>query len=152
ASQLDATLRASQVAVHPEGARPMAMGWMIAPLNDAQVLVHEGGTGGFSSFVAFHADRSRGVVVLSDTALTSLGGLSTIGLHLLDPRIPPGGPGLAIDPPVELLDKLVGEYRLQGGMRMTLRRQDDALEIQAEGQPAFLMGFDSAGDFYPLAF
>jgi CubicO group peptidase (beta-lactamase class C family) len=152
ASPLDAAIRSSQQPIHPEGARPMAMGWMIAPLNGQPVLVHEGGTGGFSSFVAFNADHSRGVIVLSDTALTSLGGLSSVGLHLLDQRIPLGKPRLAMDPPVELLDKLVGEYRLQGAMKMHLRRQGGALEIQAEGQPAFVMGYDSEGDFYPLAF
>lgn len=149
---LDAAITASQRPIHPPEGRDMAMGWMIAPLNGAQVLVHEGGTGGFSAFVAFRADRSRGVVVLSDTALTSLGGLSSMGLHLLDERVPLGKPRLAQPAPMELLDKLVGDYRLQGGMKMSLRRQGEALTIQAEGQPAFVMGYDSAGDFYPQAF
>lgn len=151
-SALDAVIERSQQPVNPAEGRPMAMGWMIAPLNGDKVLVHEGGTGGFSSFVAFRADHSRGVVVLSDTALTSLGGLSSMALHLLDESVPLGKPRVAVSPPVELLDKLVGDYRLQGAMKMSLRRKDGALEIQAEGQPAFAMGYDSAGDFYPLAF
>lgn len=151
-SALAEAIARSQQPIHTPEGRPMAMGWMIAPLNGAQVLVHEGGTGGFSSFVAFRADHSRGVVVLSDTALTSLGGLSTVALHLLDEGVPLGKPRVAVDPPVELLDKLVGDYRLQGAMKMSLRRKDGALEIQAEGQPAFAMGYDSAGDFYPLDF
>jgi D-alanyl-D-alanine-carboxypeptidase/D-alanyl-D-alanine-endopeptidase len=130
----------------------MAMAWMIAPLNDARILVHEGGTGGFSSFVGFRADRGRGVVVLSDTALTSMGGLSSVALHLLDARVPMGEPRATLQAPAELIDRLVGDYRLQGGLAMQLRREGDALVIQASGQPAFEMGFDSAGDFYPLAF
>ncbi|MCK7593423.1 serine hydrolase domain-containing protein [Pseudomarimonas salicorniae] len=151
-SPLDASIRASQQPVHVEGQPPMAMGWMIAPLNGARVLAHEGGTGGFSSFVAFRADRSRGVVVLSDTAMTSLGGLGSVGLHLLDERVPLGEPRRVASPPVELLDKLAGDWRLEGGLKMSLRQRDGALEIQAEGQPAFEMRYDSAGDFYPLAF
>lgn len=135
-----------------QAGRTMGMGWMVAPLNGNAVHVHEGGTGGFSSFVAFDRDRGRGVVILSDTALTATGGLSGLGLHLIDERVPISGKRVAQAAPAELIDELAGEYRLGGGLKMTLRRKGDALEIQAEGQPAFEMGFDSAGDFYPLAF
>lgn len=135
------------------GGQPtMAMNWMIAPLNGRTVHVHEGGTGGFSSLVAFDREAGRGVVVLSDTALHSLGGLGSIALHLLDPSVPLGGPRVATPAPAALVDALVGEYQLQGAMNMSLRRKGDALEIQAQGQPAFVLGHDSAGDFYPLAF
>jgi serine-type D-Ala-D-Ala carboxypeptidase/endopeptidase len=33
-----------------------------------------------------------------------------------------------------------------------LRHKGSALTIQADGQPEFEMGYDSAGDFYPLQF
>jgi serine-type D-Ala-D-Ala carboxypeptidase/endopeptidase len=151
-SPLAASIAASQQSLGLESGPPMAMGWMIAPLNGAQILVHEGGTAGFSSFVGFRADHTRGVVVLSDTALTSLGGLSSVALHLLDQRVPMGAPRIAQAAPPDLIEALVGDYQLEGGLRMSLRRRGDALEIQAEGQPAFVMGYDSAGDFYPLAF
>lgn len=147
-----ARLRAGQQAVDGVGGRPMAWGWMLAPLNGHQIHVHEGGTGGYSSFVGFDSARERGVVVLSDTALTSLGGLGSLALHLLDAKVPLGAPRTVAAPPVELLDQLAGEWVLEGGLRMSLRRKGEALEIQAAGQPAFAMGYDSAGDFYPLAF
>jgi hypothetical protein len=135
------------------GGQPnMGMGWMIAPLNGRRVLVHEGGTGGFSSMVAFDEETKRGVVVLSDTALHSLGGLGSLGLHLLDPAVPLGEPRREATPPAGLVEKLVGGYQLQGMMKMQVRRKGEGIEIQAEGQPAFEMGYDSAGDFYPLAF
>lgn len=145
-------LELTQQPLWTAGQPTMAMNWMIAPLNGRQVHVHEGGTGGFSSMVAFDREAGRGVVVLSDTALHSLGGLGSIGLHLLDPAVPLGGPRVASPAPVALVEALVGEYQLQGAMKMTLRRTGDALEIQAQGQPPFAMGHDSAGDFYPLAF
>lgn len=159
---LDADLRATHAAVANDAQAPMAMHWLRANLNGREFITHEGGTGGFSSFVAFDPARRTGVVILSDTALHSLGGLSSVGLHLLDPKAPLGKPRKAVKAPAELLDALVGEYRLQGAMKMHLRRKGDALEsdalesnileIQAEGQPAFEMGYDDAGDFYPLAF
>ncbi|PRH83752.1 serine hydrolase domain-containing protein [Arenimonas caeni] len=135
------------------GGRPeMGMGWIIAPLNERRVHVHEGGTGGFTSMVVFDRQAGRGVVVLSDTAQHSLGGLGSLGLHLLDPAVPLGVPRREATAPGELLDALAGDYQLQGAMKMSVRRKQDALEIQAEGQPPFAMGYDSAGDFYPLAF
>lgn len=151
-TKLEASITRSQQALSLGEGPTMAMGWMIAPLNEAQILVHEGGTGGFSSFVGFSADHSRGVVVLSDTALTSLGGLSSVALHLLDARVPMGEPRLLAQAPASLIDALVGDYRLQGGLGMQLRREGESLVIQASGQPPFEMGFDSAGDFFPKAF
>lgn len=147
-----ARLRAGQQVVDGVEGRPMAWGWMLAPLNGQQIHVHEGGTGGYSSFVGFDAARQRGVVVLSDTALSSLGGLGSLALHLLDETVPLGAPRTVATPSVELLDQLAGDWLLEGGLRMSLRRKGQALEIQAAGQPAFVMGYDSAGDFYPLAF
>jgi len=41
---------------------------------------------------------------------------------------------------------------LKSGLGADLRRKGDVLTIQADGQPEFEMGYDSAGDFYPLAF
>ena len=151
-SSASAAIKATHEPLSSADGQRIAWGWMLAPLNGREFLVHEGGTGGFSAFAAFSRDGERAAVVLSDTALTSLGGLSSIGLHLLDPKVPVGPPRRETEPDAKLLDALVGRYRLQSGLNMELRRKGDALEIQAEGQPAFLMGYDSAGDFYPQAF
>lgn len=138
--------------VDTPAAAPIAMHWMRATLNGRDLLVHEGGTGGFSSFVAFDPVAKRGVVILSDTALHSLGGLGSLGRHLLDPSVPNGKPRRSATPPAELRDALVGEYQLANGMRMTLRAKGDGLEVQVPGQPAFVLGYDDAGEFHPLAF
>ena len=150
--ELQPVLELTRQPAWTQGQPNMGMGWMLAPLNGRRVHAHEGGTGGFSSMVVFDREAGRGVVVLSDTALHSLGGLGSLGLHLLDPSVPLGEPRREAKAPAELLDALAGDYQLQGMMKMSLRRKGDALEIQAEGQPAFAMGYDSAGDFYPRAF
>jgi len=149
---ISAALALSQEPVGTAGGPAMAMNWMLAPLNGRTLHVHEGGTGGFSSFVSFDKARGRGVVVLSDTALHSLGGLGSLALHLADESVPVGKPRKAVAADPALLDALAGEYALQGGMKMTLSRKDDHLVIQVPGQPAFQMAHDDAGDFYPLAF
>ena len=61
--------------------------------------------------------------MLSDTALTSIGGLGTLGLHLLDPSVPVGTPRIVATADAKLIDALVGRYRLQGGLGMELRHK-----------------------------
>lgn len=92
-SSADAALALGREPQPMPAGQPMAINWLLAPLGDRQVHVHEGGTGGFSSFVALDVSRNRGVVVLSDTSLFSLGGVgASLGMHLVDAGIPLGAP------------------------------------------------------------
>ncbi len=131
---------------------PMAMNWMLAPVGDRTVHVHEGGTGGFSSFVAFDTQRERGVVILSDTTWNSIGSLGSLGQHLVDASMPLGKPRKVTAPDPAVLDALAGDYQLAGGPRMSVKRKGDALVIHPQGQAEYEMGYDSEGDFYPLQF
>jgi CubicO group peptidase (beta-lactamase class C family) len=129
----------------------MGMNWIIRPAANGHIVIaHEGGTGGYSSLVAFDRTAKRAVVLLSDTALTSVGGLGTLARHLLNPSVPVGAPRIVATPDAQLIDALVGRYRLQNGLGVALRHKGNSLVIQADGQPEFEMGYDSAGDFYPL--
>ncbi|GAB3734987.1 serine hydrolase [Silanimonas algicola] len=151
----DAVAVKAVVATHAEQStvgQPMGLGWMRAPLNGRPLLVHEGGTGGFSSFIAIDTERDRAVVALADTSLANLGGLGDAVLPLLDASIPVGKPRAIVATPVEALAALVGEYRLSNGMAMTLSGRDGVLWVQVPGQPAFAMRQDSRGDFFPAAF
>lgn len=148
-ARLDAALKAT---LAPQrGAPSMGMNWMLRPWNGKTMAAHEGGTYGFSSLVAFVPGMRRGVVILSDTALGSTGGLGALGLHLLDPSQPAPKPRRRIAAPAALLEALEGEYALDGGLRMQLKRRDGALWAQVPGQPAIELAHDDAGDFYPLS-
>lgn len=142
---------ALELAQQPVSAQPpMAMNWMLAKVGTRTVHAHEGGTGGFSSFVSVDKEKQRGVVILSDTAWSAIGSLESLSLHLVDASFPLGKPRKLTAPGAELLDALVGEYQLQGAMKMTLRQRDGALFIQAAGQGEYQMAYDDAGDFFPL--
>jgi hypothetical protein len=130
----------------------MGMNWIIATRNGRTRIEHSGGTGGYSSYAGFDRAAKRAVILLSDTALTASGGLPALGAHLLDPSIVVGAPHVVAVPDATLLDALVGKFRLKGGLGIELRHKGDGLTIQADGQPEFEMGYDSAGDFYPLKF
>jgi len=151
-STISPALKITQQKVKTDTNTNMAMNWMLAPLDAHFVHLHEGGTGGFSAFTAFDLEKQRGVVILSDTALTSVGGLGSLGNHLLDSRLPLGKARKAKQPDAELLKAIVGDYDLMPGMKMALTEKDGKLFTQATGQAKFEMGYDSAGDFYPLDF
>lgn len=141
---LDADFALTHVAVPGAAKTPMAMHWMIAQLNGRSFLAHEGGTGGFSSFVAFDPKQTFGVVILSDTALHAVGGLGSLGLHLLDDRVPLGKPlkpeadaGPAPMLSAADLEAYAGEYPLMPGFALTVRAEGATLTAQATGQGAF---------------
>ena len=133
------------------GAR-MAMNWFLDSGAAGGQLTHGGGTGGYASLVIIEPGTNRAVVLLSDTSDADIGALNTIGAHLLDSKKVLREPRRVATPPAALLDALVGRFRLSSGLGMTLRRRGDALAIQADGQPEFVMGYDSAADFYALLF
>ncbi len=151
-SSISPALKMTQQEIKTDANNKIAMNWMLAPLDAHQIYLHEGGTGGFSAFAAFDLEKQKGVVILSDTALTSMGGLSSLGNHLLDSRLPLGKARKVTKPDADLLKALVGNYDLMPGMKMELSEKDGRLFTQATGQPKFEMGYDSAGDFYPLDF
>lgn len=130
----------------------IGMFWLRAPLADREVVIHEGATGGGYALVMLDPAQRQGVVILADTALAGLGGLSSLGLHLLDANVPPGQARREQPAPAARIDALVGRYQMRGGPKLELRRRGDALEVQAQGQPAFALGYDSAGDFFVRAF
>ncbi len=147
----------THVAIDTPSNAKTAMQWMRATLNGREFLAHEGGTGGFSSFVAFDPKKRYGVVILSDTALHGMGGLGSLGLHLLDARVPLGKPALPeVDTgPVTTLsaDDLkayAGEYALMPNFALTVRVDGMVLTAQATGQGAFPLT-PKAKDFFAFA-
>lgn len=151
-SAISPALKLTQQIVKTDASNKMGMNWMLAPFDSHFVYTHGGGTGGFSAHVAFDLDTKRGVVILSDTALTSVGGLSSLSNHLQDARLPLGKARTVKTPDSALLTALRGEYDVRPGMKLTVSLDENKLFIQATGQPKFEMGYDSEGDFFPLAF
>ncbi len=152
-SRITPALARTQQQVASVDGHTMGMNWeILSTANGHTIIMHPGETGGYSSFVALDRAADRAVVLLSDTALTELGGLRRLGLHLLDRSLPAGAPRTVATADGKLIDALVGRYRYQNGFAVELRGRGDALTIQADGQPEFEMGHDSAGDFYALKF
>lgn len=143
----------THVTVLKPSGQDMGMNWVRRDINGKLTLMHEGGTGGFSSLIMLDKSAKSGLVMLSDTALANLGGLSNIAFSLMNPSIPTPQPRLRLAAPTDLLSTLSGEYELgDTGMNMVLWHKNGTLYGQASGQNQFQMAYDSHGDFYPLGF
>lgn len=144
---LAARLRMTQ---QPLTAR-FAMNWALARAGGRDLLVHEGGTGGFSSFVGIDPSAHRGVVILADTALTDLDGLGDVGMALLGADSPIAPPRRAIPVPAPLLRAMPGDFDM-GPLKAHVRADGARLFAQATGQAEFELLADDHGDLYPSTF
>ncbi|MDB4905458.1 MAG: ampH [Gemmatimonadetes bacterium] len=130
----------------------IALGWLIGGTAEHPIWWHNGGTGGFRSFVAFDPNRQVAVVVLANSALSP----DDIGLHIMNPLLPIVMP---VVPPrtrvtvvAEDLDRLVGEYAMTPAMTLTISRVGAVLYGQATGQGRFPLSAASPTRFvFPAA-
>ena len=75
------------------GGGGIALGWLVTKPSDDEIVGHNGGTGGYRSFIGYDAKTRVGVVVLSNTSTASGG--DDIGIDLLDSHL------LLLPPPKE---------------------------------------------------
>ena len=131
----------------------IGLGWNIL----GEIVWHDGGTGGFRSFVGYDPKARVGVVALSN-ALT-LSGVDDISIHLLNPKAPLAN----LDPPKQhtkipmdprLLDHYTGRYQLPDRILEIMRNGDRLFaQVTAVGGkrmagPAFEMFAESESIFF----
>lgn len=127
----------------------IGLGWLIVKPSSEEIVWHNGGTGGYRSFVGFEPKAGVGVVVLSNTFTAA--GIDDIGMHLLDSHVPLLPPPkehkeIAVDP--KLFDGYVGQYQLAPNFILTITREGDQLFAQATGQPKVQIFPSSAREFF----
>jgi CubicO group peptidase (beta-lactamase class C family) len=140
-AEVCADLAATHIARHDTGQVPGQIGlaWHIRTGKDVEVVWHNGGTGGFHSFVAFDKKRRTAVVVLHNSAAN----IDDIGFHLLDaqfalvPATPPAKPRVAIRVAAATIEAYVGEYALTPTFVIAVTREGEQLFAKATGQPRF---------------
>ncbi|MCC6539944.1 MAG: serine hydrolase [Bryobacterales bacterium] len=113
----------------------VGLGWMIAKVGGAEMVWHNGGTGGFVSFAGFDPQARVGVVVLSNTAGSP--GVDDLGRHLLNSNLPLAEEKrerqqISFDP--KRFDAFTGAYRLAPGFALFITREGERFFAQATGQ------------------
>ena len=118
----------------------VALAWHILTADGKEIVWHNGGTGGYRSFIGFDPKSRTGVVVLSNAETGA--GVDDIGRHLLDVKLPLMKPPsehqeVHVDP--KIFDGYVGVYQLTPQFLIRITREGDHLYGQATGQEKFEM-------------
>ncbi len=137
----------------PAGAPNMAIGlnWIRLRAGGDTIVWHNGGTGGYRTFIGFEPSRKIGVVVLTNSGGA---GADDIGLHLLNPALPlapkPTPPKVrtAIDVPADVLARYVGSYELTPSFSLDVTVHGDSLYLHPTGQPTFRLWPETEMDYF----
>jgi len=114
-----------------DGNMRIGLGWLTLPGGGGRW--HNGGTGGFRSFIGFTDGGARGIVVLTNSGGV---GVDEIGFHALKPAIPLPAIRQKITLAPRLLDEYVGAYALGPEVPIEIMRRNDGLYFEPAGQSA----------------
>jgi serine-type D-Ala-D-Ala carboxypeptidase/endopeptidase len=150
-SPLAPSMAAMIAARRPTGSPNLevALAWHIWTRDGHEIIWHNGGTGGYRTWIGFEPNTRTGVVVLSNT--TTSAGVDDIGLHLLDPAVPllqPAKERHEVKVDAAVLEKYTGRYQFAPSFIITVTRQGDQLFAQATDQPRFEIFAESPREFF----
>lgn len=136
----------------PAAGMEIALGWHILTREGDPVIWHNGGTGGFRTFIGYVPKSGLGIVVLSNTSTAA--GVDDIGMYLLGARqalAPPPPPApthtqVSVEPAV--LEGYVGRYQLTPALVLGIVREGARLFAQATGQGRFEIYPESDRTFF----
>jgi len=149
---LNETLAKTHTPRHPAGKDlEISLGWHMLKKYDSEIIWHNGGTGGYRSFIGFDKKSGTGVVVLSNTGY----GCDDIGLHILNAKYELAKPKpkntterIEIDLDPKIFDAYVGEYELTQSILFTISREANRFFVQLTGQNKLEMFPESETKFF----
>jgi CubicO group peptidase (beta-lactamase class C family) len=149
-----AAAMAAEVSIRrPAGSPDMeiAYGWHVQTKNGNSIVWHNGGTGGYRSYMGFDAKSRAGVVVLSN--ISTAAGPDDIGRHLLDASYPlekvePVKEHQEVSVDTKVFDNYLGSYQLAPSVIIAITREGDRMFGQVTGQPKFQLFPESERKFF----
>lgn len=128
------------------GSVQIGLAWHRLSAFGAEIVMHNGGTGGYRSFTGFDPAMRAGVVVLSNTA----GDVDDIGLHLLNRgfNLKPVVRHTEVAVDTMRLEQLTGRYALAPTFVLTVTREGGALFVQATNQGRLRVYPESDSTFF----
>jgi len=125
----------------------IGLSWHILGYRAATTLMHDGGTGGFSSFIGLQPAKGTAAVVLSNSSAETV---SDIGLHLIHKRMrlsPPPKQRTAITLPAAVLERYAGVYEMAGA-RVEITRSCDGLSAKVAGAGTYRLYAEAENEFF----
>lgn len=118
------------LAVHAETGGPdhMGYGWFVREVDGEPVYWHDGGTGGYRSFLGVQPARGRGIVILAarDQEVDGIGLGWLQGLFEASDPVATGKVSVA---------DYVGDYPIMPQFVLAISATDGTLQVQGTGQP-----------------
>lgn len=133
------------------GGMRIGLNWMTWYAGGDTIVWHNGGTGGYRTFLGLEPSRRIAVVVMTNTGGA---GADDIGRHILNPALPltpkppPPKQRTAIEVNADVLARYVGAYQLSPSFMLDISLKDGALYVQPTGQPVFRLWPESETDFF----
>jgi CubicO group peptidase (beta-lactamase class C family) len=129
----------------------IGLNWIIVHAGADTIVWHNGGTGGYRTFIGLEPSRGTAVVVMTNTGGA---GADDIGMHLLDPAIPlapkpaPPKKHTAIELPAGVMARYVGVFQLTPQFALEVTLRDGALYVHPTDQPVFRLWPETEVDFF----
>jgi CubicO group peptidase (beta-lactamase class C family) len=129
----------------------IGLNWLVMHAGADTIVWHNGGTGGYRTFVGFVPSRQVGVVVLTNSGGA---GADDIGMHLLNPALPltpmpaPVPQRTAIELSPDVLTRYVGRYQLAPNFILDVTVRDGALYVHPTDQPVLRLWAESETRFF----
>jgi CubicO group peptidase (beta-lactamase class C family) len=122
----------------PAGQMMIGLNWLSNHVMSDTIVWHNGGTGGYRTFIGLAPSRHMAVVVMTNSGGV---GADDVGLHLLEPaaiplapKPPPPKQRTAITVSREVLQRYVGNYQLAPQLVFEVTLGDSGLQVRPTGQ------------------
>jgi len=128
----------------------IAYAWHVLTKNGNSIVWHNGGTGGYRSFMGYDPQRRTGVVILSN--LSTDQGADDIGRHILDAsyellKLEPPQQHKEITLDTQILGRYVASYQMPNAI-LAISREGGQLFAQLIGQPRLELFPESQQKFF----
>jgi D-alanyl-D-alanine-carboxypeptidase/D-alanyl-D-alanine-endopeptidase len=128
----------------------IAYAWHVITKDGKSIIWHNGGTGGFRTFMGFDPETRVGVVALAN--VSNAEGVDDIGRHLLNASFPLANfdkkERKAVPVDTKLFDGYVGRYEMDPKFILSITRDGDHLYGQATGQGRFEIFPESEKEYF----
>lgn len=124
----------------------IGLGWHKSAID---VLWHNGMTGGYTAFLSVDKERGAVVAILANTPagqVSLLGDSIVLMMRGKEPKPLPIKASIAVSE--DILDRYVGQYRMNPLIKFTITREGPRLIAELTGQPAFVIHPTSPTEFF----
>jgi CubicO group peptidase (beta-lactamase class C family) len=129
----------------------IGLNWIILNEDADTIVWHNGGTGGYRTFLGLLPSKKVAVVVMTNSGGA---GSDDIGMHLLNPALPlapapaPRKQRTAVELAPATLARYVGTYQLVIGLALDVTLEAGKLFVQPAGQQKFRLIPETETDFF----